>query len=178
MFILDTDVVSELRKAKAGRANRGVTEWANEVPAALMFMSVISLHELEHGVLLVERRDAAQGKVLREWLDGSVLTAFADRLLPVDEQIARRAAALHVPDPVKAEREAELMLAQQNLAFANAAYLAEQRCQFDVLLDGPAAAATGLFRALSRIVMHRPIRSAGSAPDSGWSSCARHDRRS
>lgn len=57
MFVLDTNVVSELRKAKAGKANPGVTKWAKGVPAALMFMSVISLHELEHGVLLAERRD-------------------------------------------------------------------------------------------------------------------------
>ena len=99
MFVLDTNVVSELRKAKAGRANPGVTEWARGVPAALMFMSVISLHELEHGVLLAERRDPAQGHVLRRWLDSSVAAAFADRLLPVDERVARQAAALHVPDP-------------------------------------------------------------------------------
>ncbi len=99
MFILDTNVVSELRKAKAGTANPGVTEWAIEVPASLMFLSVISLHELEHGVLLAERRDPAQGSVLRRWLDTSVATAFADRFLPVDEPVARRAAALHVPDP-------------------------------------------------------------------------------
>ncbi|TDJ18886.1 MAG: type II toxin-antitoxin system VapC family toxin [Gammaproteobacteria bacterium] len=98
MFILDTNVVSELRKAKAGKANPGVTVWANDVPAVLMFMSVISLHELEHGVLLAERRDPAQGDVLRQWLDTSVVAAFADRFLPVDEHVARQAAALHVPD--------------------------------------------------------------------------------
>lgn len=99
MFILDTSVVSELRKSKAGKANQGVIDWANEVPVALMFMSVISLHELEHGVLLAERRDSAQGKVLREWLDENVVPAFADRFLPVDADVARSAAAPHVPDP-------------------------------------------------------------------------------
>ena len=99
MFILDTNVVSELRKSKAGKANQGVTEWAKGVPVALMFMSVISLHELEHGVLLVERRDSAQGEVLREWLDENVVPAFADRFLPVNADVARKAAALHVPDP-------------------------------------------------------------------------------
>ena len=99
MFILDANIISEHRKAKTGKANRGVTEWASDVPAALMFMSVISLHELEHGVLLAERRDSAQGKVLRQWLGTSVVTAFADRFLPVDEHVAREAAALHVPDP-------------------------------------------------------------------------------
>jgi predicted nucleic acid-binding protein len=99
MFILDTNVVSELRKAAAGRANNGVTDWANKVPATLMFMSVITLHELEHGVLLAERSDATKGAILRTWLDNSVNPAFADRLLPVDAEIARQSAALHVPNP-------------------------------------------------------------------------------
>lgn len=99
MFVLDTNVVSEMRTAGGGKANPGVAEWARSVPAALMFLSVISLHELEHGVLLAERRDPAQGALLRRWLDTSVVAAFADRFLPVDERVARRAASLHVPDP-------------------------------------------------------------------------------
>lgn len=99
MFVLDTNIISELRKAKAGKANLGVTEWASNVPAVLMFMSVISLHELEHGVLLSERRDPTQGRLLRTWLDLSVVAAFEDRFLPVSADIARQAAALHVPDP-------------------------------------------------------------------------------
>ena len=99
MFVLDTNVVSELRKAATGRANNGDTDWANSVPATLMFMSVISLHELEHGVLLAERSDPTKGAILRSWLDTSVNPAFADRLLPVTADIARQSAALHVPDP-------------------------------------------------------------------------------
>lgn len=99
MFVVDTNVVSELRKARSGKANRGVTHWASSVHATLMFMSVISLHELEHGVLLAERRDPAQGEILRTWLDTSVTAAFQDRFLPVNTEIARHAAALHVPDP-------------------------------------------------------------------------------
>ncbi len=99
MFVLDTNAVSELRKAAAGKANAGVTDWAGSVPTSLMFMSVISLHELEHGVLLAERRDPEQGKILRSWLDSSVAAAFENRLLPVSAAIARTAAALHVPDP-------------------------------------------------------------------------------
>ena len=99
MFVLDTNVVSELRKAHAGKANVGVSDWASSVPAALMFMSVISLHELEHGVLLAERSDPTQGALLRTWLDNSVTPAFQDRFLPVTTDIARKAAALHVPDP-------------------------------------------------------------------------------
>jgi len=99
MFVLDTNVVAEMRKAGAGKANPGVAAWARSVPAALMFLSAISLHELEHGVLLAERRDPAQGALLRRWLDSSVAASFADRILPVDERVARGVAALHVPDP-------------------------------------------------------------------------------
>ena len=99
MFLLDTNVISELRKAKAGRANRGVTAWGSDVPAALMFMSVISLHELEHGVLLAERSEPSKGGVLRAWLDSSVVPAFHERIVDVDVAVVLRAAALHVPDP-------------------------------------------------------------------------------
>ena len=99
MFILDTNLISELRKAKAGKANPGVAEWARGVPAPLMYMSVISLHELEHGVLLAERTDPAKGEILREWLDAGVVPAFSERILAVDEVVAVLAARLHVPDP-------------------------------------------------------------------------------
>jgi hypothetical protein len=99
MFVLDTNVVSELRKVRSGKGSSGVTAWATEVPSARMFISSITIHELEHGVLLRERSDPPQGAVLRTWLDESVAAAFADRVLPVDEAVARRAAALHVPDP-------------------------------------------------------------------------------
>lgn len=99
MFVLDTNVVSELRKVRAGKANPGVSEWASSLPSGQLFLSSITIHELEHGVLLAERADADQGAVLRRWLDESVASAFANRVLPIDEIVARRAAALHVPDP-------------------------------------------------------------------------------
>lgn len=99
MFVLDTNVVSELRKVRAGRAHPGVAEWAEQVRSAALFVSAITIHELEHGVLLMERSDPAQGALLREWLDHSVTAAFKGRVLVVDERVARRAAALHVPNP-------------------------------------------------------------------------------
>jgi predicted nucleic acid-binding protein len=99
MFVLDTNVVSELRKVRAGKANPGVADWVSDVPSGQMFLSSITIHELEHGVLLAERADPDKGTVLRRWLDESVASAFTDRVLPVDETVARRAAALHVPDP-------------------------------------------------------------------------------
>lgn len=99
MFLLDTNVVSELRKAKAGKAHEKVAAWAAKAPATSLLLSVITVQELEIGVLLAERRDPPQGAILRAWLEDHVLPAFADRIMPVDTAIARRSAGLHVPDP-------------------------------------------------------------------------------
>lgn len=99
MFLLDTNVVSELRKVRAGRADPQVARWADSVDAAQLYLSVVTVQELEIGVRLLERRDATQGQVLRRWLDDQVLPAFAERILPIDTAIALRSAALHVPDP-------------------------------------------------------------------------------
>lgn len=105
MFLLDTNVISELRKAKAGNADVNVTAWASSVPYGSLFISVVSVLELEMGVLAVERRDPTQGAILREWLDKHVMPTFHDRILPVDVAVAQRCARLHVPDP-RAERDA------------------------------------------------------------------------
>jgi len=105
MFVLDTNVVSELRKAKAGTADMNVVAWADSVATGSLFLSVITLLELETGVLLVERRDAAQGAVLRTWLGSHVLPAFAGRMLAIDVAVAQRCASLHVPDR-RSERDA------------------------------------------------------------------------
>ena len=99
MYLLDTNVVSELRKVRAGKADVRVAAWAESVDVADLFLSAISVQELEIGVLLVERRDPAQGAMLRTWLDGHVLPAFAGRILAVDTAVALRSARLHVPDP-------------------------------------------------------------------------------
>lgn len=99
MYLLDTNLVSELRKVKAGKADPGVAAWAEAVDAGQLFLSAVTLHELELGVLLIERRDHAQGRLLRQWLDQAVLPAFAGRILVVDAEVARCSAALHVPDP-------------------------------------------------------------------------------
>ncbi|MGH8563635.1 MAG: type II toxin-antitoxin system VapC family toxin [Gammaproteobacteria bacterium] len=105
MYVLDTNVVSELRKAKAGKADKNVTAWAASVAPSTLFLSAISILELERGTLLVEQRDSAQGAVLRAWLDGHVLPAFAGRVLAVDTAVAQRCARLLVPDP-RADRDA------------------------------------------------------------------------
>ena len=99
MFLLDTNVVSELRKARAGKADEKVSRWASGTAAISLFVSAITVQELEIGVLRAERRDAKQGAVLRTWLDQQVLPAFADRILPIDVTVARRGASFHIPDP-------------------------------------------------------------------------------
>ena len=103
MYLLDTNVVSELRRAK--KADPRVRAWAQTLPAANLYLSAISVLELEMGVLLIERRDRKQGRILRAWMDGHVLPTFAGRVLAIDTTVALRCAALHVPDP-RSDRDA------------------------------------------------------------------------
>lgn len=105
MFVLDTNVVSELRKAKTGKADANLTAWAASVAPGGLFVSAITILELEIGVQLIERRDPAQGAILRAWLDSHVLPTFAGRVLPVDMAVAQCCARLHVPDR-RADRDA------------------------------------------------------------------------
>jgi predicted nucleic acid-binding protein len=103
MYLLDTNVISELRKA--ARADAFVRTWAEKTSANSFWLSAITVLELEIGVLRVERRDATQGALLRQWLENWVLVRFGERILGVDLEIARRGAQLHVPDP-RPERDA------------------------------------------------------------------------
>ena len=98
MFLLDTNVVSELRKVRLGKADSNVAAWADSTDAVDLYLSVITIQELEIGVLLAERRDPAQGAIFRAWLNSHVLPAFAGRILAVDTAVALRSAQLHVPD--------------------------------------------------------------------------------
>jgi hypothetical protein len=103
MFLLDTNVISELRRPD--KADRNVVAWAGTVPAASFFLSAISILEIELGVLLIARKDVAQGAVLRAWIDDQILPRFDGRILAVDTAVAQRCARLHVPDR-RAERDA------------------------------------------------------------------------
>lgn len=103
MFLLDTNVVSELRRPE--RANASVRTWASNTPAELHAISVVTVLELERGTLLMERRDAKQGAILRRWLEQEILRPQAARILTIDTDIARACAKLHVPDP-RPERDA------------------------------------------------------------------------
>lgn len=103
MFLLDTNVVSELRRPE--RADHHVRSWADKTPAELYALSVVTVQELGRGTLLMERRDAVQGAILRRWLEGEVLTRLASRIMPIEVEVARRCAQLQVPDP-RPERDA------------------------------------------------------------------------
>jgi len=105
MFLLDTNVVSELRKVGDGRADDRVTAWISGRDAASFCISVLTLMELEIGILRIERRDAEQGARLRSWMDRHVMPEFEERTLPIDTAVALKCARLHVPDP-RTERDA------------------------------------------------------------------------
>jgi predicted nucleic acid-binding protein len=99
MYLLDTNVLSELRKVPSGKADLNVRAWAQTVHQSRLFISVITIFELETGLLLIARRDATQGEMLRTWLEDHLIPAFSDRILPVTIEIARRGARLCVPNP-------------------------------------------------------------------------------
>ncbi|MDO5625052.1 MAG: type II toxin-antitoxin system VapC family toxin [Pseudomonadota bacterium] len=99
MYVLDTNVVSELRKIASGKADANVARWIDSVSPGALYISVITIEELEIGVLRIARRDHAQGALLRRWLQEQVLPSFEGRVLELDLAVARRAAQLQVPDP-------------------------------------------------------------------------------
>ncbi|MDR3753686.1 MAG: type II toxin-antitoxin system VapC family toxin [Terracidiphilus sp.] len=104
MYLLDTNVVSEMRKVRGARSARAkidpqVQAWLESVPASSLYLSVITILELEIGFHLLERRDPAQADVIRSWIRDHILPAFAGRILDVNIDIVQRCAALHVPDP-------------------------------------------------------------------------------
>ena len=105
MFLLDTNVISELRKAKSNKANKNVIAWANSISASSLYISSITVLELETGVLLIERKDPSQGAILRSWLNSHVLPVFNERTLVLDTAVAQRCAKLHIPDP-RSDRDA------------------------------------------------------------------------
>lgn len=102
--LLDTNVLSELRKPQR-RANAGVRSWIAGRVAADLYLSVITILEIEVGIQRIARNDAVQAERLQSWLDMEVLGAFAGRILSVDVPVVRRCARMHVPDP-QPERDA------------------------------------------------------------------------
>jgi len=103
MFILDTNVVSELRRPQ--KASREVRAWASSIPFENFFLSAMTVFELERGTLRIGYRDKAQAKILRAWIDEQILPQFEGRIFAIDTAVAQRCARLQVPNP-RAERDA------------------------------------------------------------------------
>lgn len=97
MYVLDTNVISELRKGRSGRIAPAVSIWFQPISLTDCYLSTITVQEIDTGILLLERKDPAQAAVIRAWLEQTVLREFKDRILPVDISVARVCAQLHVP---------------------------------------------------------------------------------
>ena len=103
MYLLDTNVISELRKA--ARADCRVKAWAEQADLLFMYISVVSILEIRLGILSIQRKDSRRADILGSWLSRQVIPAFAGRIVPVDIDVALRCAELHVPDP-RSDRDA------------------------------------------------------------------------
>ncbi len=146
-MILDTNVLSELRKVASGRADAVVAAWAQVQDFNHAYLSAVTVMEIEIGILRLERHDAEQAGLLRAWLHDSVLIEFDDRILPFDRAAALRCAALHVPDPAS-DRDAmiaatalthRLPLATRNLAdFRGMGVVLTNPWDYRVTSSGPA----------------------------------------
>jgi len=105
MYLLDTNVISELRRKEHGKSHPNVVRWEESVPKNELYLSVISIYEIELGARRIERRDPLQGALFLLWLEKRVLPSFRGHILTLDQSSARRAGLLHVPNP-RPERDA------------------------------------------------------------------------
>ena len=96
MYLLDTNIFSELRKPVP---DDGVRRWFESVESDQLFLSVLVLGELRHGLALKRRKDPAAAAKLAAWID-QVETLHRTRILRIDRRVARLWAELGVPDPV------------------------------------------------------------------------------
>lgn len=103
VYLLDTNVISELRRPQ--KAPHSLLAWSRQTPPQDLFISCITVFELELGVRLKEHKDSIQGNMLRHWLERQILPQFRTRTIHIDTEIARRCAAMHVPNPAP-ERDA------------------------------------------------------------------------
>ena len=94
-FLLDTNVVSEIRKKTP---NAGVSAWFTSVPEKELFLSVLVVGEISHGIERLARRDAVQAKALEQWLK-QLVDAYGDRIVPITTEVAEIWGLLNVPDP-------------------------------------------------------------------------------
>ncbi|QMT30835.1 type II toxin-antitoxin system VapC family toxin [Alysiella filiformis] len=102
MYLLDSNVISEDYKSLKQKANLGVVDFFQDVEPQEMFVSAISILELQKGILLKERKDPQQGARLRDCFENKILPTYQGRILPISTEVALRCAHLHVPNPKSA----------------------------------------------------------------------------
>ena len=98
MYLLDTGMLFDLREARRASTDPALALWAERIPAEQMFLSALTLLELENAAAVAARRAKDLGLAWRAWLDGQVLPAFEARVLPVDAAVIRRRAQLPYAD--------------------------------------------------------------------------------
>lgn len=106
MYLLDTNIISELRLLPKNRANANFVAWASQFPDdRIFYINSVVVMELERGVMLKQRKDPEQGNILANWLYNEILPSFSGRILNIDKAVAHVCSSLHVPNP-KPENDA------------------------------------------------------------------------
>lgn len=98
MYLLDTNIISEIRKLAKNKCDKNVADWVRSTSKDLMFTNAVVMMELERGVMSIERKDTTQGELLRHWFEMDVKPAFHGKILKIDEKTAQICAKLHIPD--------------------------------------------------------------------------------
>lgn len=98
MYVLDTNLVSEIRKVPA-KKNPAVQRWLEQQYSDQLFITSITVYELEVGVQRLARKDSAQATLIGDWLHGTLLPGFEGRVLDLDLESSLIAATYQVPDP-------------------------------------------------------------------------------
>ena len=99
MYILDTNVLSELRRGS--RCNTNVAAWIQPIASAELYVSVLALGEIRKGIELIAKRDATAAAKLASWL-GGLYTSYADRILDVTAIVAEEWGRMNAIRPLSA----------------------------------------------------------------------------
>ncbi|MBS9781668.1 MAG: type II toxin-antitoxin system VapC family toxin [Gammaproteobacteria bacterium] len=101
MYLLDTNILSEIRKIKQNRANENVVNWLANVLPTELYTNVVVLMEIEKGIVRLRRKDSQQADNLAAWYQ-TIKPTFQNRIYSIDEKTASICATLHSPNPAPA----------------------------------------------------------------------------
>ncbi len=99
MYLLDSNVISEVRKIKIGKANKGVVDWLSDKPFGQLYTCEIVIMELMRGIQLKRCKDPVQAQYLQDWFDNFVMPSFSGRILTINTKVSLICATFHVPNP-------------------------------------------------------------------------------